>query len=414
LGVGLAICRRLIELHGGQIGVRPSVEEEGGSTFYFTLPTISDQAAENAKPDARSQTVLLLTGRTDGSAPLQDHLIRQGFQVETLNINETPDWLSRLLVSPPGAVVLDFQPASEQGWELIQALKESPTTQNIPVLFYSLLQEQESGSVLTLDYLIKPMGASSLAQTLQRLSLADSECQDRRIVLIVDDDPAILEMHAQVVQSYLSDCRVLKAANGHIALDIMRHERPTLVLLDLMMPELDGIGVLEAMQEDERTRNIPVIVLTAQRLTQEDMARLNRSVAAVLEKGLFSADEILTHVEQTLAHNKHLGSDMQRAVRKVMAYIHEHYAEPLLREDMAAHAGVSAHYLTRCFQQEVGVSPITYLNRYRIKQAKRLLQVETKTITEVADAVGFVNSSYFARVFQREVGVSPRLYRRGS
>ena len=414
LGVGLAICRRLIELHGGQIGVRPSAEEEGGSIFYFTLPTINDHATENTNPDARSQTVLLLTKRTNGGAPLQEHLIRQGFQVETLGVDETPDWLSQLLISPPGAVILDFQPASEQGWELIRVLKESPTTQNIPVLFYSLLQEQDSGSVLTLDYLIKPMGATSLAQTLQRLGLADNECLDKRTVLIVDDDPAILEMHAQVVQSYMPDCRVLKAANGRLALAMMQQEQPSLVLLDLMMPELDGIGVLEAMQEDERMRTIPVIVLTAQMLTQEDMARLNRSVTAVLEKGLFSTTEILAQVEQALARNKNLGSDMQRAVRKVMAYIHEHYAEPISRENMAAHAGVSARYLTRCFQQEVGVSPITYLNRYRIKQAKRLLQVETKTITEVADAVGFVNSSYFARVFQREVGVPPRLYRRGS
>jgi YesN/AraC family two-component response regulator len=258
------------------------------------------------------------------------------------------------------------------------------------------------------------MGATALAQTLQRLGLTDARCQHKRTILVVDDDPAILDMHVQVVQTYWPDCRVLKAANGRIALTMMQQERPALVLLDLMMPELDGMGVLEAMQEDERMRHIPVIVLTAQLLTEEDMTRLNGSVAAVLEKGMFSTAEILAQVEQTLARHKNLGSDMQRAVRKVMAYIHEHYAEPISREDMAAYAGVSARYLTRCFQQEMGVSPITYLNRYRIKQAKRLLQTETKNITTVAEAVGFANSSYFARVFQREVGLSPHLYRRSS
>ncbi|MBN1218032.1 MAG: substrate-binding domain-containing protein [Anaerolineae bacterium] len=412
LGVGLAICRRLVELHGGQIGVRPPGNGESGSTFYFTLPTIGDEIIEEVNPEVRSQRVLLLTEQTGGGIQLQEHLTRQGFQVEVLGIGEAPHWISAILASPPGAVVLDFQPASEQGWELIRALKENPATQNIPVVFYSLPQEQESGSVLALDYLVKPMGTTALAQTLQRLGLGDNGCENTRSILVVDDDPAILEMHTRVVQTYLPDCRVLQATNGRIALEMMRQERPSLVLLDLMMPELDGVGVLEAMQEDERIRSIPVIVLTAQMLTQEDMARLNRSVAAVLEKGLFSPEETLAHIEQVLARNKNLGSEIQRTVRKVMAYIHEHYAQPISREDMAAHAGISARYLTRCFQQEMGVSPITYLNRYRIKQAKLLLQAGEKNITEVADAVGFSNNSYFARVFRREVGLSPRDYQR--
>ncbi len=328
-------------------------------------------------------------------------------------VGETPDWLPHVLTTPPGAVVLDCQPACEWGWELIQALKENPATQDIPVLFFSLSQEQDSGTVLALDYLTKPLGTAALSQALQRLGLGEGGCQERSTILVVDDDPAILDMHAWVVQTHLPACRVLTAANGQIALEIMQREQPGLVLLDLMMPELDGFGVLEAMHADERTRAIPVIVLTAQLLTQEDMARLNRGVAAVLEKGLFSTEETLAHIEQTLARNKSLGDDMRRTVRRVMAYIHEHYAEPIKREDMAAYGGVSARHLTRCFRQEVGVSPITYLNRYRIKQAKRLLQQEDRSITQVAGDVGFSNSSYFARVFRNEVGVSPRAYQRG-
>jgi len=193
----------------------------------------------------------------------------------------------------------------------------------------------------------------------------------------------------------------------------MRQERPALVLLDLMMPELDGMGVLAAMQENESLRGIPVIVLTAQVLTQKEMARLNRGVAVVLENGLFTAKETLAYIEQTLARNRCLGSETQRMVRKVMAYIHEHYAEPISREDMASYVGVSARHLTRCFNQEVGVSPITYLNRYRVKQAKRLLESGDKTITEIAEAVGFSSSTYFSDVFRREMGLSPRDYQRG-
>jgi signal transduction histidine kinase/DNA-binding LacI/PurR family transcriptional regulator/AraC-like DNA-binding protein len=413
LGIGLAICRRLVELHGGQIGVRSSGEEEGGSLFYLTLPTIADWVAEAADQVTRSHTVLLLTQCAGDGRHLQEYLARQGFEVETFVIGETPNWLPDVLAAPPGAVVLDCQPATKWVWGLIQALKENPATQDIPVLFFSLSQEQDSGTVLALDYLTKPLGTAALAHALQRLGLGEGGCQERSTILIVDDAPAILEMHARVVQTYLPACRVLTAANGRAALEILQQEQPALVLLDLMMPELDGFGVLEAMQADERTRVIPVIVLTAQLLTQEDMARLNQGVAAVLEKGLFSTEETLAHIEQTLARNKSLGSDMQRTVRQVMAYIHEHYAEPISREDMAAYGGVSARHLTRCFCQEMGVSPITYLNRYRVKQAKRLLLAQDRSITQVAGDVGFSDSSYFARVFRNEVGVSPRAYQRG-
>jgi signal transduction histidine kinase/DNA-binding LacI/PurR family transcriptional regulator/AraC-like DNA-binding protein len=413
LGIGLAICRRLVELHGGQIGVRSSGEEEGGSTFYFTLPAIDDQVTETVDPSTQSDLVLLLTQHAAGGRRLQEYLGGQGFTVETLVVDETTNWLPHVLAAPPGAVVLDCQPDSEWGWELIQALKDNANTRDIPVLFFSLSEEQDSGTVLALDYLTKPLGNAALAHALQRLGLGDDGCQDRHTILLVDDDPAILDMHARMVQTYLPTCRVLTAANGRIALEIMQREQLALVLLDLMMPELDGFGVLETMQADERTRAIPVVVLTAQLLTQEDMARLNRGVAAVLEKGLFSTDETLAHIEQTLARNKSLGSDTRRVMRRVMAYIHEHYAEPITRQDMAACAGVSPRHLTRCFCQEVGVSPIAYLNRYRVKQAKQLLQAHDRSITQVARDVGFSDSGYFARVFRKEVGVSPRAYQRG-
>jgi AraC-like DNA-binding protein len=405
--VGLAICRQLVELHGGQIGVRSSGEEDSGSTFYFTLPVIKGRAVEEPGGSVRVQTVLLLTERASSGMRLQEHLVREGFEVETLCIDETADWLSQVLMSPPGAVVLDL-PASERGWEIVQTLKENPTTQNIPVLFYSLLQD--SGSVLALDYLTKPMGAAALAQALQRHGLDAGGCKGERAILVVDDDPMILEMHTRIVQAHLPACRVLKATNGWIALEVMRQERPALVLLDLMMPELDGFGVLEAMQQDAAMREIPVIVLTAQTLTQPDMARLNRGVTTILEKGLFNAQETLAHIEQALAQSKNLGGEAQRIMRKVMAYIHEHYADPISRKDMAAYAGVSVRHLTRCFRQEVGVSSTTYLNRYRVKQAKQLLRMGDKNVTQVADAVGFSDSGHFARVFRRETGVSPRTY----
>ena len=166
------------------------------------------------------------------------------------------------------------------------------------------------------------------------------------------------------------------------------------------------------MQADPSLRDIPVIVLTAQVLNQSDMARLNRGVTTVLSKGLLTTEETLAHIERMLAHSKKLGTDGQRVVRKVMAYIHEHYPEPLSRDELADYAGVSPRHLTRSFDEEVGISPITYLNRYRILEAKRLLQRGDRSITEVAREVGFSNSAYFAEMFRRETGVSPRDFQR--
>jgi transcriptional regulator GlxA family with amidase domain len=180
-----------------------------------------------------------------------------------------------------------------------------------------------------------------------------------------------------------------------------------------MMPELDGFGVLEAMREEETSRNIPVIVLTGQVLTEEDMARLNRGVASVLAKGLFRVEEILEHVTAALERRCRPDRETQQTVLKAMAYLHAHYAESISRSDVAKHVGLSERHLDRCFRQEVGVTPIAYLNRYRVKQARTLLEAGDKSITEVAMEVGFSSGGYFSRVFRQEVGVSPRAYLRG-
>jgi signal transduction histidine kinase/DNA-binding LacI/PurR family transcriptional regulator/DNA-binding response OmpR family regulator len=417
LGLGLAICRRLVKMHGGQIGVRSSGEEGSGSTFYFTLPVIEPPHLLSTPPDLPSlkeQAVVLLTNHTGSGERLSTHLVQHGFEVHILRLGENADWLSQLQKSPPGAVVLDMGLAPQQGWEVLRILKGNPATQDIPVLFYSLTQAQDGGSMLELDYLTKPVGMGDLAQALERQGLNDADDKSEKVILIVDDDPDILEMHTRIVKAQSATHRVIKARDGREALEILQQERPDLVLLDLMMPEVDGFGVLETMRAKETTRHIPVIVLTGQMLTEKDMARLNRGVAMVLEKGMFSVDETLAHVEAALDRKPKLGSKTQRLVRKAMAYIHEHYTEAIPREDLARHVGMDDDYLTFCFHKEMGMTPIAYLNRYRVNQAKGLLAQGELSITEVALAVGFSDSGYFTRVFRREVGTSPGAYRRNS
>jgi signal transduction histidine kinase/DNA-binding LacI/PurR family transcriptional regulator/DNA-binding response OmpR family regulator len=414
MGLGLAVSRRLVELHGGQIGLRSSGEEGAGSTFYFTLPVMLNSTVPLTKLDDRTHSVLLLTEHAGSRDQLRTHLMQRGFQVLGLDVASTPNWLNQVISAPPGAVVLDQKPADEHGWELIKLLKQNPNTQDIPVVFYSLLEEQNRGTVLELDYLIKPASGDALTRVLRRQGVGSDGSTDGKTILVVDDDSSILDLHARLVEARVSGSRVLKARNGREALEVMAQTRPDLVLLDLMMPDMDGFAVLEAMRQRDQLRCVPVIVLTAQILTCPDMNRLQQGVAAVMSKGLLNTTEVLAQVEAVLSRNKRLGSEAQRTARQAMAYIHEHYAESITREDLARRVGLSKRHLNRCLHEEIGMSSMVYLNRYRVRQAKCLLESGTLSIVDVALAVGFSSSTYFARVFRQEVGVSPSAYQHGA
>ena len=183
------------------------------------------------------------------------------------------------------------------------------------------------------------------------------------------------------------------------------------MLLDLRMPELDGMGVLAAMQENARFRGIPVMVLTAQVNSHTRDGGLDR------KRGGRPGERAVHCRRNAGAYQTSLGGTNgwgpnHNTLSQIKVFIQEHYAEQISREEMASNVGVSARHLTRCFHQETGISLITYLNRYRVKQAKHLLQAGDRNITEVAEAVGFSSSNYFTDAFRRETGMSPRDYQK--
>lgn len=411
LGLGLAICKRLVELHGGKIGVRSSGEEGDGSTFYFTLPILKVQPESNIPNSMPSDGTLLLLVQPSGQgARLQEYLIQQGFAVEVQSPDEvtilSPDFLDRR----PGAVILEEGRGLERGWNVIKSLRENPTTRDVPVLIYSLDETQDTGSVLELNYITKPLNNAELIKVVERQISDNRSNENAPTILIVDDEPSTAEMHARMISAWSPASHTLIARDGREALQIIHETHPDLVLLDLMMPALDGFGVLRAMRADPHCRDIPVIVLTGQTLTVDDMTNLGAGVSSVLKKGLFSTAETISRIESALLRSPALGSEARRAVRKAIAYLHSNYMQPISLEDTARHVSMSKEYLARCFRQEMGVTLVTYLNRYRVDRAKKMLEQGESNLTEVALETGFSSSAYFSRVFRQEVGMSPTDY----
>jgi len=409
LGLGLAITKQLVEQHGGSIGVRSPGNLGSGSTFFFDLPIASTAALHTdlyTPLAAAGNSVLVLIERTDPADRLCAYLRDRGFDIRICCMDEQTDWLSEVTAVPPAALIMGNRLAMRDGWAIMGMLKRQPVTEHIPVLAYSLDTENDRGEFLELNYSHKPLRPEQLADELKHYCQPKS---GQRTVLVVDDDPSILDLHSRIVKQI--GCQAVTAHNGREALNEIERNRPDLILLDLMMPEMDGFAVLDALRKNETMRNIPVIILTARLLSEADLERCNRGVSAILSKGLLNTAETLDLIETALARQHTLGRATQQLVRQAMACIHTRYAEPLSREDIARHVGINADYLTDCFRQELSITPMTYLRRYRIRQARELLETTDFSIMQVALEVGFSESAHFTRTFQREVGMTPRAYR---
>lgn len=232
-----------------------------------------------------------------------------------------------------------------------------------------------------------------------------------RVVLLVDDDPISLRSHERILATQLANSRILKAHSGQEALNLVSIDTPDLIILDLVMPELDGFGLVEALREHPATHSIPLIVLSGKTLSEDDVKRLSKGVVSILSKGVFTAEDIVSHAESALSGQHRIGDSTQTLVRSAIAYVHQNYMRPITREDIARYVSINEDYLTTCFQRELGISPIAYLNRYRISRAKILMKTTAMSLTEIALEVGFGSSTYFSRIFRRETGVSPSEYR---
>jgi CheY-like chemotaxis protein len=196
----------------------------------------------------------------------------------------------------PFAITLDVMMPGKDGWQVVQELKANSSTRDIPVIMCTIVCEQEYGiSLGASDYLIKPILEDELVAALERLDRKAG----RHVVLIVDDQEENRKLLRRMVENQ-EGYEVVEAAGGQEAITLVREIKPQVIILDLMMPDVDGFAVLEAVKSDHTTRSIPIVVVTAKDLTQEERDILNMGVEALLQKGLFEQQELLADVAAAL------------------------------------------------------------------------------------------------------------------
>jgi CheY-like chemotaxis protein len=198
------------------------------------------------------------------------------------------------------AITLDVMMSGMDGWSVLRALKADETTRDIPVVMVTIVDDKNLGYTLgAAEYLTKPVDRKRLIDAMHRLQ-AGSE------VLIVDDEENVRELTRRMLES--EGLRVREAANGQEALDEIRRRAPGLIILDLMMPIMDGFEFLRQLREDADISDLPVIVVTAKDLTQDDRARLDGLVTQVLAKGGLRREDVLERIRRTLARASATGS----------------------------------------------------------------------------------------------------------
>jgi signal transduction histidine kinase/DNA-binding response OmpR family regulator len=300
-GLGLAITQRFCQMMGGDIAV---VSEVGkGSTFTFWIPTVVKdpktsialrRTEAETEAQCRSGTILVVDDDPIVHVMMRHFLTKEGFRVEFATHAQEALQLAREL--RPTAITLDVMLPSTDGWELLATLKDDPDLAPIPVIMMTVLDEKTVGYTLGVsDYLLKPIDRKQLVSILNKYQ---SKRPQQSILLVEDDDNA-----RHILQDALAaeGWHVTEAENGRVALAKLAETTPALILLDLMMPEMDGFEFITHLEQHADWRSIPIVVITAKEITAQERLRLNGGVRKILQKGVYDLGELIAKVRDLAA-----------------------------------------------------------------------------------------------------------------
>jgi signal transduction histidine kinase/CheY-like chemotaxis protein len=295
-GLGLAITRKLARMMGGDVTVTSELGK--GSIFTVQLPRFNDHCTQPVgEPDARavlaphSNCILVIDDDATARELIRHQLEAEGFSVVTAAGGL--EGLKRAKELRPRAITLDAMMPDLDGWSVLAALRQDEQLADVPVIMATIMDEQSRGMALgAAGYLTKPINRDQLNALVRRFHSPSR----RTRILVVEDDP----VQRKRAHSWLEPQQwiVKEAANGQEALAALREERPDLILLDLMMPEMDGFQLVAALQKEREWCDIPVVVITAMDLTAADRVRLNSGIESVLVKNSFQSSELVARIRR--------------------------------------------------------------------------------------------------------------------
>jgi signal transduction histidine kinase/CheY-like chemotaxis protein len=301
-GLGLALTRRFVEMHGGRIWLESVLGE--GSKFHVLLPvgapngrSIAVPGAQSAPPragDPSAPLVLIVDDDPRAAALLSLYLGRGGYRSEIAS--NGVEATVKAVDLRPFAITLDIDLPRIDGWEVLRTLKQDERVRDIPVVIVSIVDDEQLGYALgAVDYFVKPVDRQALLARLDRFNFTRQVRVRELTVLVVDDDPLAVELLSGMLTP--EGYRVVRASGGGEGIALARSERPDLILLDLMMPEITGFDVVDALKSDPTTEGIPILVVTAKEVTAAEKQQLQH-VMAVLQKGGLARVDLLAWLSE--------------------------------------------------------------------------------------------------------------------
>jgi len=305
-GLGLVITKRFTEMMGGNIQVLSEFGQ--GSTFIVRLPTrshkpeLSDKINyaielngenDNLEVERTQRCVLVIDDDIAVRDLFKTYLTKLGYQVVVATGGDEGLRLARKI--RPDAITLDVMMPGMDGWMVLSALKTDPSLAHIPVIMASIVEDKRLGfSLGATEYLIKPVNREQLDAVLSKYLNGNK----KNLVLIVEDDPTTQEMMELMLTK--EGLMVVTANNGRDGMEKMAKQQPDLILLDLMMPEMDGFEFVTLLRQNQEWRKIPVVVLTAKDITSEDRIKLRNQVQNIFQKSVYDKNKLLSEIQELL------------------------------------------------------------------------------------------------------------------
>src|SRR3989440_330385 len=300
-GLGLTITKTFCRMMGGDVALTSKPGE--GTTFIIRLPTeVREPEAESAAaarliaapPDMEGKPVLVIDDDADTRQVLKRFLNRKGFSVECASNGEEGLRLAKEL--HPMAIILDVMMPGMDGWAVLSKLKSKPDLSDIPVVMLTIVDDKNLGYTLgASDYMIKPVDRERLTEILAKFR----DISSPRSALVVDDEEADRKMLTQILER--ERWSVIQAEDGVVALEQVAKHRPDLILLDLMMPRMNGYQFVTELHKHDDWRSIPIIVVTAKDMSTEERIALDGYVEKVLPKHALTQDSLLGEIQDLIA-----------------------------------------------------------------------------------------------------------------